>query len=80
MYLVDLEKVYERVQRQEVWYCMRKSGVADKYVRVVQSMYEDRVTAVCCWSDRWVQGGGGITSRIDSEPFLICSGDGQLDG
>ncbi|KAK3512681.1 hypothetical protein QTP70_022641 [Hemibagrus guttatus] len=26
--------------REELWYCMRKSGVAEKYVRVVQDMYE----------------------------------------
>ncbi|KAK3555313.1 hypothetical protein QTP86_014915 [Hemibagrus guttatus] len=33
---VDLEKAYDRVPREELWYCMRKSGVAEKYVRVVQ--------------------------------------------
>ncbi|KAK3512632.1 hypothetical protein QTP70_018763 [Hemibagrus guttatus] len=32
----DLEKAYDRVPREELWYCMRKSGVAEKYVRVVQ--------------------------------------------
>ncbi|KAK3528737.1 hypothetical protein QTP70_011212 [Hemibagrus guttatus] len=32
---VDLEKAYDRVPREELWYCMRKSGVAEKYVRVV---------------------------------------------
>ncbi len=36
---VDLEKAYDRVTREELWYCMRKSGVAEKYVRVVQDMY-----------------------------------------
>lgn len=45
---VDLEKAYDRVPREEVWYCMRKSGVAEKYVRVVQDMYEGSVTAVRC--------------------------------
>lgn len=25
----DLEKAYDRVQRKEVWFCMRKSRVAD---------------------------------------------------
>ena len=33
---VDLEKAYGKVPREEVWYCMRKSGLADKYVRIVQ--------------------------------------------
>uniref|UniRef100_A0A3B4DPZ4 ribonuclease H n=1 Tax=Pygocentrus nattereri TaxID=42514 RepID=A0A3B4DPZ4_PYGNA len=45
---VDLEKVYDRVPREELWYCMRKSGVAEKYVRMVQDMYEDSETVVRC--------------------------------
>ncbi|KAK3571029.1 hypothetical protein QTP86_001280 [Hemibagrus guttatus] len=45
---VDLEKAYDRVPREELWYCMRKSGVAEKYVRVVQDMYEKSRTVVRC--------------------------------
>ncbi|KAK3527836.1 hypothetical protein QTP86_006924 [Hemibagrus guttatus] len=45
---VDLEKAYDRVPREELWYCMRKSGVAEKYVRVVQDMYERSRTVVKC--------------------------------
>ncbi|KAK3527532.1 hypothetical protein QTP86_026399, partial [Hemibagrus guttatus] len=45
---VDLEKAYGRVPREELWYCMRKSGVAEKYVRVVQDMYERSRTVVRC--------------------------------
>ncbi|KAK3562250.1 hypothetical protein QTP86_033296, partial [Hemibagrus guttatus] len=45
---VDLEKVYDRVPREELWYCMRKSGLAEKYVRVVQDMYERSRTVVRC--------------------------------
>ncbi|KAK3569725.1 hypothetical protein QTP86_004047 [Hemibagrus guttatus] len=44
----NLEKVYDRVPREELWYCMRKSGVAEKYVRVVQDMYERSRTVVRC--------------------------------
>ena len=29
---VALEKGCDRVPRKELWYCMRKSGVAEKYV------------------------------------------------
>ncbi|KAK3526678.1 hypothetical protein QTP70_030891 [Hemibagrus guttatus] len=43
-----LEKAYDRVPREELWYCMRKSGVAEKYVRVVQDMYERSRTMVRC--------------------------------
>ncbi|KAK3509068.1 hypothetical protein QTP70_020206 [Hemibagrus guttatus] len=45
---VDLEKAYDRVPREELWYCMRRSGVAEKYVRVVQDMYERSRTVVRC--------------------------------
>ncbi|KAK3516828.1 hypothetical protein QTP70_023704, partial [Hemibagrus guttatus] len=45
---VDLEKAYDRVPREELWYCMRKSGVAEKHVRVVQDMYERSRTVVRC--------------------------------
>ncbi|KAK3549929.1 hypothetical protein QTP86_016780, partial [Hemibagrus guttatus] len=45
---LDLEKAYDRVPREELWYCMRKSGVAEKYVRVVQDMYERSRTVVRC--------------------------------
>ena len=45
---VDLEKAYDKVAREEVWYCMRKSGLAEKYVRIVQDMYDDSTTAVRC--------------------------------
>ncbi|KAK3530651.1 hypothetical protein QTP86_030917, partial [Hemibagrus guttatus] len=45
---VDLEKAYDRVPREELWYCMRKSGVAEKYVRVMQDMYSGRRTVVRC--------------------------------
>ena len=39
---VDLEKAYDKVPREEVWYCTRKSGLAEKYVRIVQDMYDGR--------------------------------------
>ncbi|KAK3545483.1 hypothetical protein QTP70_007728 [Hemibagrus guttatus] len=44
----NLEKAYDRVPREELWYCMRKSGVVEKYVRVVQDMYERSRTVVRC--------------------------------
>ncbi|KAK3522519.1 hypothetical protein QTP86_017665 [Hemibagrus guttatus] len=46
--LENLEKAYDRLPREELWYCMRKSGVAEKYVRVVQDMYERSRTVVRC--------------------------------
>lgn len=48
---------------------MRKPGVAETPVRVVQDMYEDCRTVVRC----------GTASGISSEPLLVRSGDGQAD-
>ena len=45
---VYLEKAYNRVPWEELWYCMRKSGIVEKYVRLVQDMYEGSETVVRC--------------------------------
>ena len=45
---VDLEKAYDRIPREELWYCMRKSGMAEKDVRLVQNVYEGSETVVRC--------------------------------
>ena len=43
---IDLEKEYDRVPRQEVWRCMREKGVPEKYVQLVQDIYQDIKTCV----------------------------------
>ena len=45
---VDLEKAYDRVLEEQLWYCMRKSGMGEKYVRLVQDMYEGSENVVRC--------------------------------
>ena len=45
---VDPEKAYDRVPREELWYCIRKSGMAEKYVRLVQDMYDGSETVMRC--------------------------------
>ena len=42
------EKAYHKVPREEVWYFTSTSGLASKYVRIVQDMYDDSTTAVRC--------------------------------
>ena len=37
---VDLERAYDRVLRKELWYCMRKSEIVEKYVQLLQDMRE----------------------------------------
>ena len=45
---LDLEKAYDRVAQEELWYCMRKFGIVEKYVQLVQDMYEGSKTVVRC--------------------------------
>ena len=57
---VDLEKACDRVPKEELWLCMRESGVVEKYVRLVQDMHESSMSGVArCRSE-----GGGTASRI----------------
>ena len=45
---VDLEKAYDRVPQEELWYCMRKSEIVEKYMRLVQDVYKESKTVVRC--------------------------------
>ena len=62
---IDLEMVYDRVPRQEVWRCLREQGVSEKYVRLVKDTYEDarRPDDIVMCSSRSV-GSGCKTSRL----------------
>ena len=70
--LVDLVKAYDNVPREEVWCCMRKSGVAEKCVRIVQDMYDMLYNSgeECGRSDGGVR--GGTAPMIGFEPLFVA--------
>ena len=44
--LIDLEKAYDRVPREEIWRCMRERNVPEKDVKLIQDMYRGCQTQV----------------------------------
>ena len=43
---VDLEKAYDRVPRELIWWCLRKKGVLEGCITIIQDMYNDCETLV----------------------------------
>ena len=46
MAFVDLEKAFDRVPREVVWWALRKVGVEEWLIKVIKSMYVGVTTAV----------------------------------
>ena len=58
---VDLEKAYDRIPRELVYWCLRKRGVPERTVRLVQATYKNASTVV-------------RTSQGQTKPFHIRVG------
>ena len=46
MIFVDLEKAYDRVPRDIIWWALRKKNVGEEYIKVIQEMYDGCTTSV----------------------------------
>ena len=46
MIFVDLEKAYDRVPRDTLWWALRKKNVGEEYIKVIQDMYDGCTTSV----------------------------------
>ena len=46
MGFVDLEKAVDRLPRYLIWWCLRKKGVPEEYVQIVQDMYKSSKTQI----------------------------------
>ena len=43
---IDLVKGYDRIPREEIWRCSRERNVPEKYIRLIQDMYQGCKTVV----------------------------------
>ncbi len=46
MLCVDLENAFDRIPRDLIWWCLKKKGVPEEYVNIVQDMYRSSKTQV----------------------------------
>jgi hypothetical protein len=46
MVFIDLEKAYEKVPKNVVWWALQKHKVSTKYITLIKDVYDDVVTSV----------------------------------
>src|ERR1041384_2879173 len=46
MVFIDLEKAYDRVPREVLWWVLERKRVHVKYINIIKDMYEDASTSV----------------------------------
>ena len=61
MVLIDLEKAYDKIPRNDMWWALGKHKVPAKYITLIKDMYNNVVTSV-------------RRSDVDSDDFPIKIG------
>jgi hypothetical protein len=46
MVFIDLEKAYDKVPRDVMWWALEKQNVPTKYITLIKDMYKDAMTCV----------------------------------
>ena len=75
MVFIDLEKAYDRVPREVMWWILEMKEVPQKYIELIQVMYNQAITSV-----RTSYGITsefpitiGFASRINIKPTSLCT-------
>jgi hypothetical protein len=75
---IDLEKAYDKVPRNVMWWALEKHKVLTKYVTLIKDMYRDVVTFVrtCDGDTSDFPIKIGLHQESAFELLFICFGDG----
>ena len=46
MVFIDLEKAYDKVPRDLIWWALEKKGITKRYIEMIQDMYSGAMTTV----------------------------------
>ena len=46
MVFIDLEKAYDKILRDLIWWALEKKGVTKRYIETIQDMYSGAMTTV----------------------------------
>jgi hypothetical protein len=46
MIFIDLEKAYDKVSRNVMWWALQKHKVSSKYINLIKDIYDNVVTSV----------------------------------
>ena len=66
--MMDLEKAYDKVPRNVMWWALEKHKVPTKYITLIKDMYKD--------ATMFVRTCDGNTPGVSIEPLFICFSDG----
>ena len=73
MVCVDLEKGYDRVERELLWRVLRAYGVNGQLIRAVRSLYDDGKACVRVQDQKldWFGVGQGVRQGCTMSPWLL---------
>jgi serine protease inhibitor len=78
MVLIDLEKAYDKMVRNVMWWVLQNQKVSTNYITLIRDMYDNIVTSVST-SDKDTYDfpiNIGLHQGSALSPYLFCFGDG----